>query len=617
MLDPSLPPATLAELAQRSFVDFAARPCLGQKHGGTKSEYEYATFQQVGERVKNFACGLVSLGIERGDRVAILAENSSDWAVCDIACQCRGAIAVPMFSTLPSSQVAGILRDCGARAIVVSDKSQAAKIREARAADPGLPELQHVIAMEAVEGDDIQSFASVEEAGAKYLQEHPQEFETLWPAAQPDDVATIIYTSGTTGDPKGVVLSHRNICANADAIATLLKQHLSLGEDDIFLSFLPLAHIFERTAGFWVPVRCGCAVAYAESLRTIDKNLKEVRPTVMFAVPRFYEMLGDKIAGATESLPEDKRAKYTAAIELARKAGRKRGGVRGAPSLSLVDKIKLTIFEKVVYSKVRDRFGGRLKAFVSGGAPLSPDVAALLFGLNITLLEGYGLTETSPVIAVNLPGAVRIGTVGEILENVECKIAEDGEICVRGDSITRGYWNRETETREAIDSENWFHTGDIGQIVPEGSRKYLQITDRKKDLLVLANGKKVAPAPIEMRLSQSPLISQVVLLGDKQKAVSALVVPQMEALRLFAAKQNLGLESDAEIIASPAVIKRVREEIDAMSKDLADFEKIKKFSLLEKPFSVESGELTPTLKVKRRVVAEKFGALVLAGEDKD
>ncbi len=607
MLDPSRPPSTLAELAQRSFASFACSPCLGEKSEGA---YRYQTFAQVGERVKNFACGLLWLGLERGERVAILAENGSAWAVADLACQCHGAISVPLFATLPSAQVAGILKDCSARAVVVSDQNQLQKIRDARAE---LPSLELIIAIDQLEGDDVLHFAHVEAQGRKYLQQHAEAFETTWPAAQPDDVATIIYTSGTTGDPKGVMLSHRNLCANVAAVGKLLERYLKLGGEDVFLSFLPLAHIFERSAGFFVPLSLGCGIAYSQNLRAVDKNMREARPTVMFAVPRFFEMLASKIEDGARELPEAQRSKFEAALAVARKAGRKNGHVAGASTLSLPEKLSLPLFERLVYAKIRERFGGRLKAFVSGGAPLAPEVAALMNGLNITLLEGYGLTETSPVIAVNLPGAIRIGTVGEILEGVACKIEEDGEICVRGDSITRGYWQRPQETRAAIDPEGWFHTGDIGQILDDGGRKYLQITDRKKDLLVLANGKKVAPAPIEMKLASSPFIVQAVLLGDKQKAISALIVPDLDALQAWAKPQSPALEG-AALLQSPPVLKKMREELDSLSRDLADFEKVKKFALLERPFSAEAGELTPTLKVKRRVVAQKYGALVLEKE---
>ena len=604
MLDPTQAPATLAELAQRSFVGFAARPCLGHKDG---KAYEFLSYEAVAQRARNLAAAWQELGLARGERVAILAENAPEWAICDFACQLLGVISVPLFSTLPAVQIQGILRDCGAKFIVVSDAAQAKKVAQIRGE---LPACERIFSMEKIADEPTQTLAELEMAGSKYLQQHPQTIETTWPAAEPDDAATIIYTSGTTGEPKGVILSHRNLIANIEAICDWLREALGMDENEVFLSFLPLAHIFERTAGFWVPMRLGASVAYCQSLRTVDKNMREVRPTCMMAVPRFYEMLHDKIVGAADDLPENKRGKYLHALALARKSGAQRGGVQGATTPNLWERVQLAIYDRVVYSKVRERFGGRLKAFIAGGAPMPPALAQLFLGMNITILEGYGLTETSPVIAVNRPPRIQLGTVGEVLPNVEIKIEGDGEICVRGPSITRGYWQRETETREAIDNENWFHTGDIGQLVEKGGRKYLQITDRKKDLLVLANGKKVAPAPIEMRLSQSDLISQVVLLGDHLKAVSALIVPQMEALRLFAAKQNLALQSDAEILQSPAILKRMREEIDAVSKDLADFEKVKKFTLLPHPFSVENGEMTPTLKIKRRVVAEKYGELL-------
>lgn len=616
MLDPSKAPPTLAELAQRSFVAFQTRPCLGIKDRETK-EYKYLSYAQIGQRARHIAGGLLELGLERGDRAAIVSENRPEWAIADFACQLSGIISVPLFSTLPAVQIEGILRDCGAKLVFVSDKNQRAKIEEIR---DRLPDLQHVVVMD--EADSIEStvsYASVEANGQKYFEAHPGAFESMWPAASADDVATIIYTSGTTGEPKGVMLCHRNITANIEGIHKLLTDAYGhngqMSEGEIFLSFLPLAHIFERTAGFWVPMRLGAAIAYTESLRTIDKNLGEVQPTFMFCVPRLYESMREKMLSAASSLPEGKQEKYLDALQLARKAGAARGGItidgKPAPSLSLGENLKFKLYDMAVYSKVREKFGGRLRAFVSGGAPMSSDIGALFTGLGVTILEGYGLTETSPVIAVNRPGHVKLGTVGEVLPGVEVKIADDGEILARGPSIMKGYWNKPQETGDAIDGEGWFHTGDIGVL----ENNYLKITDRKKDLLVLANGKKVAPAPIEMRLVESKYISQVVLLGDKQKAVSALIVPQMEALRVFAAKQNLGIEDDTELVQSPDVLKLMRAEIDAMSKDLADFEKIKKFSLVSQAFTVEGGEMTPTLKIKRRVVAEKYASLIGPIED--
>jgi long-chain acyl-CoA synthetase len=338
--------------------------------------------------------------------------------------------------------------------------------------------------------------------------------------------------------------------------------------------------------------------------------MQEVQPTFMFCVPRLYETIRDKLVAQAATLPAGKQDKYLDALQLAKKAGAAKGGLlvdgKPAPGLGLIENLKYKVYDAAVYSKIREKFGGRLKAFVSGGAPMPPELGALFFGVGLTILEGYGLTETSPVLAVNLPGRVRLGTVGEVLPGVEIRIAEDGEILARGNSIMKGYWNKPQETKAIIDAEGWFHTGDIGQLT-DG---YLQITDRKKDLLVLANGKKVAPLPIETRLSQSSYISQVVLLGDTQKAVSALIVPQMDAVRVYAAKQNLGIDNDAELLQASAITKLIRDEIDAISEDLADFEKIKKFTLLQNSFTVEGGELTPTLKIKRRVIAEKYAQII-------
>ncbi|HVF85796.1 MAG TPA: long-chain fatty acid--CoA ligase [Abditibacteriaceae bacterium] len=597
MFDPKQPPQTLGELAQRAFSDHASSPCLGLKNKD-KAAYEYATYAQVGERVQSVACGLLELGLERGQRAAILGENRPEWALSDLACQMIGVISVPLFATLPSAQVKGILRDCGATLVFVSNASQLKKIEEIRA---DLPDFQTVVCFDRTEG--ALSFDELEKSGIEYSKSHPTEYESTWPAAQSDDIATIIYTSGTTGDPKGVMLSHRNIISNVEAVREALHEAFGNPRDEVFLSFLPLAHIYERSAGFFLPLRMGAAIAYCESLFTVDKNLREARPTLMMCVPRLYESLQEKLHEAGKKMPDVQREKYLDALRLAVKSGSARGGLENAPNLGLLEKLKLRVYDAKVYSKIRERFGGRLRAFISGGAPMSGELGALFTGVGLNILEGYGLTETSPVIAVNRPGRVRLGTVGEPVKSVEVRIESDGEICVRGASISKGYWNKPQETKESF-RDGWFYTGDLGSL----ENGYLKITGRKKDLLVLANGKKVAPAPIEMKLETSPFISQIVLLGDKAKAVSALIVPRMEAVREHAAKEDWGLESDEALLASAELKTLFRKEIDALSNDLADFEKIRKITLLDKPFSVESGEMTPTLKIKRNVVAEKYAA---------
>ncbi len=588
MFDPSKPPATLAELAQRSFVAFAARPYLGEKNG---KAYEFHTFAAIAARVQNLCGALLDAGLARGERVAILGDSRIEWALCDLACQMGGLISVPIYATLPAGQIETILADCGARLVVVSDDKQAAKIAEIRAA---LPALELVW--------DFAAFPELEKKGAAYWEEHPGLYESTWPAALPNDVATIIYTSGTTGPPKGVMLQHKNLIADVEGI---LKIGPHLGPDDVFLSFLPLAHVYERTAGHFLPLRLGASVAYAESLRTLNKNLAEVRPTLMACVPRLLESTRETLESFGDALPAKKRAQFEAALALARKAGLKKGAFPGAPSLNLIERIKFALYDRAVYAKVRDRFGGRLKHFISGGAPMAPEMGALFLGVGLEVLEGYGLTETAPVIAVNLPFRPRLGTVGPPLPGVEVKIADDGEILARGATIMKGYWNRPDATREVLDGDNWFHTGDIGTLDADGC---LRITDRKKDLLVLGNGKNVAPQPIELALMESRLVAQVVLLGDKAKAVSALIVPAFPALR-----EALNLPNkpdDAALAAHPATQKLLRAEIDARTKNLADFEKIRKFVVLSEPFTQANGELTPTLKIKRKVVAERYGALV-------
>lgn len=575
-------------MAQRTFAKHGARPYLGQKNK-TSGQYEYASYADIAARVRHLTGAFLQLDFERGQRLAILGENGPSWALLDLAAQMCGLVVVPLFATLPPGQIQVILADSGASAIFVSDAKQASKIEAIRA---DLPELQHVFSFEQL--------PDLEAQGAQFLQKTPGQYEATWPAAAPDDTATIIYTSGTTGVPKGAMLSHRNLIADVQGILEIAPH---LGEDDAFLSFLPLAHVYERLAGHFLPLRLGASIAYCESLFTVDKNLGEARPTVMACVPRLYESTREKLMGGA-GVPKEKREKYFEALQLAIKSGKHKGGL--GPALSIGEKIKFAFYDRAVYAAVRERFGGRLKHFISGGAPMSSELGALFLGLGLEILEGYGLTETSPVIAVNRPGHPHLGTVGPPLPGVEVRIADDGEILARGATIMKGYWNKPDETAAAIDAQGWFHTGDIGHL--DGGN--LTITDRKKDLIVLANGKNVAPQPIEIALQESRFIAQAVLLGDKQKAVGALLVPHFPHLHEWAKAQNLDASDDAQLLQRPEVQKLFKAEIDAQSGELADYEKVRKFVLLPEALSAQNGELTPTLKVKRRVVAEKYGALL-------
>ena len=609
MLDPRKPPPTLAVLAQRAFVEHAARPALGTKPKG-ETEYRFTTYADLASRVRAVAGGLLSLGIGRGDRVAILCENRPEWAVADLACQMLGAISVSLFSTLPPNQVEYILNDSGSAAVFLSTPAQLKKIVEIR---DSVPQLRHAILMDWPEnapseqaspaaGPSVLALNRLEEFGNEHYLRDPSSYEMAWPAALGDDVATLIYTSGTTGEPKGVMLTHTNLISNIEALLPLLDWSI----DDTFLSFLPLAHVYERMAGYYLPLRLGACIAYCESLFTVDKNMREVRPTIMLCVPRLLESMAEKIRDVGGTLPDGQGEKYADAMELAQKSGAAEGCLPGAPGLGLGEKLKYKVYDAKVYSKIREKTGGRLRAFVSGGAPISADLVAFFTGLGLNVWEGYGLTETSPVIAVNRPGRVHVGTVGEVVESVKVSIAEDGEILVRGASVFKGYWDKPADTAQAIDPEGWFHTGDVGTL----ENGYLKITDRKKDILVLANGKNVAPVPIEMELAKSKYILQVVLVGDKLKAVNALIVPNLELIQQFAGEGGLAIEDTPQLLASQPIRKLIRGEIDRLTTGLADYEKVRQFALLAEPFSMEKGEVTPTLKLKRRVIAERYGELV-------
>ena len=548
---------------------------------------------ELERRVRHFALALKRLGVRRGDRVAILSENRPEWAVTDFACLCIGVTDVPIYPTLPAGQIRYILNDAGAVAICVSSAAQLAKILEIRAE---LPALRHVIAFDAgamgpnviALADHYASGSAAEAAGeAKGFQEQALQ-------VQPDDVATIIYTSGTTGDPKGVMLTHNNIYSNcADAMP-----QLDIGEKDSTVSFLPLSHIFERMAGHYATIGSGCTINYAESIDTLIVNLGEVKPTIVMSVPRVYEKVYARALENALASPIRKRIFFWAksigerCVDL-RMAGKEPGGFLA---------LRYTIASKLVFSKLRARVGGRLKFFVSGGAPLPADIARFFFAAGLPIYEGYGLTETSPVIAVNNPHKWRIGTVGPIIPNVQVRIAEDGEIMVQGPNIMKGYYNKPEATREALESDGSFHTGDIG-IIEDG---FLKITDRKKDLIVTAGGKKVAPQPIEGMIKKNKYVANAVMLGDKRKFPMLLVVPQYEHLEPWAKRRNLAYKDHRELLGLPDVKAKMEREVMGMLGELAKYEMPKKILLLEHDFTIESGDLTPTLKVKRRVVEKKY-----------
>jgi len=545
-------PRTLAELFLLG-IDKHSRPDrFVQKSGGTWQPVSSAEF---GRRVRACAGALASIGVRRGDRVAILSYNRVEWAIADYACQLLGAADVPIYSTLPPDQVAYILQDSGAKAIFAENADQVAKVRGT---------IPQVISFDRAEGAEL--FDDFLKKGTPLDQAA---------AVEPDDVATIIYTSGTTGVPKGVMLTQRNLVSNMIASASAFE----VTPADTILSFLPLSHSFERIFDylfFW----WGTSIAYAEHVDKVADNLVEIRPTIMAAVPRFYEKVYSKIRKSVAEQKPWKRGLF----EWARGVGAlwaecHRRGARPSFGLGL----RLAFARLLVLNKLRDKVGGRIRFFVSGGGALSRDVAEFFYSIGLPILEGYGLTETSPVLCVNRLGGTRLGTVGPPIPGVELKIAPDGEILARGPNIMKGYYNKPDETAQVM-QDGWFATGDIGEVDSEG---YLRITDRKKDLFKTSGGKYIAPSPIEGRLKLSPRILNAVVIGNARKFPSALIVPAK------------GMSRD-----------EIAQEIAALNESLAHHEQIKKFELVEKDFTIDGGELTPTMKVRRKVVEQKYKAQI-------
>ncbi len=587
-------PATLTQLFVEAIEEHDRPNALMTKVGGS---YQPISHRTIADRVRHVAFGLRALGVEAGNRIAILSENRPEWAIADYACLMAGMADVPIYPTLPSEQIAYILRDSGSVAIFVSSKEQAEKIASVQ---DDLPALQHVIVFDddAAAGGAIRIAALEAKGAATMSPDAAAAYRTAGLAVTPDQIATIIYTSGTTGDPKGAMLTHGNIASNVSAVIDLLD----MGPTDSSLSFLPLSHIFERMVDYLM-FAAGVSIAYAETMDTIAANMKEVRPTIVVSVPRIYEKIHARITDSAMRAGGAKRAiflwasaigeRWTDVMLLGREPGMK---------LALEHRIA----DKLVFVKVRAAVGGRLRYFVSGGAPLSPEINRFFYAAGLKILEGYGLTETSPVIAVNTPKRVTIGTVGAPIPGVEVMVAADGEILTRGPHVMKGYLNHPEATAEAIDADGWFHTGDIGTL--DGG--LLRITDRKKDIIVTAGGKNIAPQPIENQVKANKYVAQAVMIGDRRKFPVILVVPNFDQLDRWAAYKSIASKDHRELIANPLVKAKMEREVLGGLGNLAHFEKPKKVVLLEQDFTIENGELTPTLKVKRRAVDRKFRALI-------
>ncbi len=544
-------------------------------------------------RVMALRHGLRSLGVKPGDRVALLSENRVEWAVSDLGIQCAGAITVPIYPTLLPEAIGQILADCAPVAILVSTGDQAAKVHQIRG---GLPSVRDVVAFERTELPDILAFERLLDIGQNLVDLDPAAAAEDCAPVAADSPCSIIYTSGTTGTPKGVVLSHRNFVSNVLAI----QDSFPFDRMDRALSFLPLSHVLERMAGFYTSLYAGIGIAFAERMDTVPRDILEVKPHLLISVPRLYEKIYAKALGTAMGAGWPKRDIFFWARGVAVEcAARTAAGEPFGTGL----KLQQALAEKLVFRKLRSRLGGNIVCMISGGAPLSAKINRFFNGAGLQICEGYGLTETAPVLSCNTPAAKRYGSVGKAVVDTEIRIAADGEIQARGPQVMLGYWNRPEATAEVLAADGWFSTGDIGRLDEDG---YLYITDRKKDLIVTAGGKNIAPQPLENRLQTNKYVSQTVVIGDRRPYLSALVVPDFAMLAEFAAARGLDAAGPAALVADPAVQQLFQEQLDHFNAELPGFSQIKKCSLLEQEFTQEAGELTPTMKVKRFAIARKY-----------
>lgn len=584
-------PSTLVDVFTGVAREHKRRDTLNYKSDG---RWVPISSDEMLMRAQTIAAGLHAIGVKPGDRVALLSESRVEWTLTDAGSIFAGTVDVPIYPTLTPPQVRYILNDSGACVLFLENRAKFDELKEALGE---CPEVKHVIFFESegVTPDDGLTLAQLVEKGRELEKREPGYIARTSAQTKPDDLATIIYTSGTTGEPKGVMLTHSNLVSNLiDS-----SGHLEFGEHDIALSVLPLSHVFERQA-MYMYLHQGMAVYFAESLQTIGPNLREVSPTVLVGVPRIFEKIYARIRERAAEAGKLSAAMLAWSVNVAREYAKYVLAHKPVPPLL---KFKHSIASKLIFSKWKKAFGGRIRILVSGGAALPEDLSYIYIGAGIPIVQGYGLTETSPVITTSQIDDNRVGTVGKAIPNVDIRIAEDGEIEVRGPNIMRGYYNKPEETSEVFTSDGWFKTGDIGTLDKDG---FLRITDRKKELFKTSGGKYISPQPIEQAIKGSRFVNQVVLIGAERKFPAALIVPVWEQLESYCKLKGIEVKSRSELCRHPRILDLIQRQIDGLTPNLAKYERIKKVALLENEFTQEGGELTPTLKVKRRVIDVKY-----------
>ncbi len=579
---------TISQIFLNTTRTYVKPALLMVKKQGRYTPISTAEFEST---VRAISMGLRSLGLAAGDKLILLSENRPEWVMTDFATLCQGAATVPIYTSLMPEQVKYIINDSDARFVVCSNRELLAKVEAVRAE---LPLVKQVIMFEEDAPAGVMTLSELMHRGRELDGRDPGLFERTALSVKPDDLASIVYTSGTTGVPKGVMLSHGNFVSNTKA----LDARVEFTDRDTILSFLPLSHVLERMTTFSFLYK-GATIAFAESIETVADNLVEVRPTIMISVPRLFDKFYARVMDNVLAQSALKKKIFFWALKTGKKHVWKRFRKEPVP-FGL--RFRKRLADKLVFSKIAARTGGRVRFFVSGGAPLSADVAEFFYAAGITILEGYGLTETAPVLTFNDFENVKLGTVGIPVPGVEIKIAPDGEILARGPNVMKGYYKKEDETREALEG-GWFHTGDIGYIDPDG---FLVITDRKKDIIVTAGGKNVAPQPIENQLKTNPYIQNAVVVGAGRKFISALIVPDFEKLELYARARGLQFAGRKELLSDPGIADFMLEQVNQATPNLASFERIKKVALLDRDFEQDLGELTPTLKNRRSVIEKRF-----------
>jgi long-chain acyl-CoA synthetase len=583
---------TISQLFFNTIKSYPRKDLMLYKKEG---RYVPISTEEFENKVKYFSLGLKELGLNPEDKVVIISETRPEWVMTDIATLCAGGITVPIYPTLVPEQIKYIVDNSDAKIVVYSDSEQGSKVAEIRGA---LSKVTHYITFESTAPEGVLTFAQTLERGKKIHEESPDLFDKAASLATPDKVASILYTSGTTGLPKGVMLTHNNFVSNVKAVNDVIE----FSSKDTVLSWLPLSHSLERMATYSYLFN-GCSIAYAENMLSVGQNMPEVRPTIVVGVPRLFEKVYAAVMDNVLASSPLKKKIFFWSIKVGREFGQKT--LRGDPVPRFLE-FKRKIAHKLVFSKIIEKTGGRIRFFISGAAPLSKDIAELFYAMGLIVLEGYGLTETSPAISINTLEKIKFGSVGPSLPEVEVKIAQDGEILARGPNIMKGYYKLEEETREAI-KDGWFYTGDIGYVDEDG---FIVITDRKKDIIVTAGGKNVAPQPIENVLKTNTYVADVLVIGDKRKFMSALVVPNFEKLEEYAKFNNISYKDRQALIQIDAIVKFLEAEVDRATPNLASYEKIKKIALLDREFTIAEGEITPTFKIKRNVVEKKYKDLI-------